>query len=92
MGGLDFPNVKVYQLCAHLRYISEWVNNDASSIWRDIESSLSKYRLQDLLFFKNFKDIRDNCINPNSQYFEGMEISPPSGREDQINFHIYPNN
>ena len=64
MGGLDLPNVKIYQLSAHLRFISEWLKNSTSSIWLDIESSLSKCKLQDLLFFKNFKNIRDNCTNP----------------------------
>lgn len=64
MGGLDLPNFKIYQLCVHLRFISEWVMDKSSSVWLDIESSLSKYRLQDLLFFVDFKTIRDCCDNP----------------------------
>ncbi len=63
-GGSGIPNIKLYQLSAHLRFVSKWVKNNASCIWLDIESSLSKCRLQDMLFFKNFKNIRDNCTNP----------------------------
>lgn len=32
MGGLDLPDIKRYQLSAHLRYIADWVKGDASSI------------------------------------------------------------
>ncbi len=39
---------------AHLRFISEWVKNKTSSIWLDIDSSLSKCSLRDLVFFKEF--------------------------------------
>lgn len=64
MGGLDLPNIRFYQWCAHLCYISDWITNDDSSIWLDIETSLSKYPLQDLLFFTSFKSVKDHCNNP----------------------------
>uniref|UniRef100_A0A8K9V8C7 Reverse transcriptase domain-containing protein n=1 Tax=Oncorhynchus mykiss TaxID=8022 RepID=A0A8K9V8C7_ONCMY len=64
MGGLDLPNIRFYQWCAHLCYISDWITNDDSSIWLDIETSLSKYPLQDLLFFRSFKSVEDHCNNP----------------------------
>ena len=64
MGGLDLPNIKVYQLCAHLTAISQWIKNDVSSTWFDIESSLSKCALQDLLYFGSFKNIKEKCTNP----------------------------
>ncbi len=50
-GGLDLPNIRTYQLGAHLRNISNWITKDVSSVWLDIETSLSKYSLPDLLFF-----------------------------------------
>ncbi|KAF3840362.1 hypothetical protein F7725_019079 [Dissostichus mawsoni] len=41
-GGLDVPNVRLYQLAAHLRVLADWLKNDTCSIWLDIESSQSK--------------------------------------------------
>ena len=51
-GGLDVPNVRHYQLAAHLRVISEWLKNDPSSIWLDVETCQSKCPLFNLLFVK----------------------------------------
>lgn len=60
-GGLDIPNIRTYQLGAHLRNISNWITKDVSSVWLDIETSLSKYSLPDLLLFKI---IKESCVNP----------------------------
>ncbi len=35
-GGLDLPNIRTYQLGAHLRNISNWMTKDVSSVWLDI--------------------------------------------------------
>lgn len=64
VGGLDLPNIRIYQLCTHMRYIHDWISNDPNSIWLGVETSLSKYPLKDLLFFKKRKDIRMSCDNP----------------------------
>ena len=64
VGGLDLPNVRTYQLCTHMRYVYDWVVNNSSSVWLEVEASLSKYPLRDLLFFKKFKNIRLSCNNP----------------------------
>lgn len=63
MGGLDMPNIKIYQLCAHLRFVNDWVK-DKTSTWMDLETALSHRRLKDLLFFNNFKEILAYCSNP----------------------------
>lgn len=64
MGGLDLPDIKRYQLSAHLRYIADWVKHDASSIWLDIEKSLSNCPLKNLLFIDKLKCIRKLYSNP----------------------------
>ena len=46
MCGLDLPDIKRYQLSAHLRYISDWAKDDAFSVWLDIEKSLSNCPLK----------------------------------------------
>lgn len=61
-GGLDLPNVRKYQLSAHLRYITDWIREDPMSIWLDIESSMSKIPLSNLLFIR--KPITNACHNP----------------------------
>ena len=33
MGGLDLPNIKIYQLCAHLRFVNDWVKGKTSFGW-----------------------------------------------------------
>lgn len=63
MGGMDFPNIKIYQLCSHLKYILEWVRSDPSSVWLDIESSFSRFPLRDL-FVENFQNIKEIYENP----------------------------
>ena len=63
MSGLDLPNIKIYQLCAHLRFVNDWVKG-RTSICMDIEAALSQCRLSDLLFFNNFKEIKAFCTNP----------------------------
>ncbi len=62
--GLDLPNIRTYQLGVHLRNISNLITKDVCSVWLDIETSLSKYSLPDLLFFKSFKIIKESCVNP----------------------------
>lgn len=61
---MDLPNIRTYQLGAHLRNISNWITKDVSPVWLDIETSFSKYSLPDLLFFKSFKIIEESCVNP----------------------------
>ncbi len=33
VGGLDLPNVKWYQVAAHLKFAAEWLKEDQFSIW-----------------------------------------------------------
>lgn len=61
-GGLDLPDIKKYQLSAHLRYITDWKRSDPMSIWLDIESSMSNLPLPNLLFIR--KSLRATCHNP----------------------------
>ena len=63
-GGLDLPDIKRYQLSAHLRYIADWIKEDASSTWLDIEKSLSSCPLKNLLFIAKLKGINKLCSNP----------------------------
>ena len=63
-GGLDLPNIRYYQLAAHLRVIAGWLKLDPSSIWLDIESSQSECPLLNLLFVKDFKHVKKLCSNP----------------------------
>ena len=63
-GGLDLPNIRYYQLAAHLRVMVGWLKLDPSSIWLDIESSQSKCPLWNLLFVKDFKTVKELCSNP----------------------------
>ena len=62
-GGLDLPNFRKYQICAHMRYIYDWFFSNNTSVWLDVETSLSKYPLKDLVFIKSFKIIRSCCDN-----------------------------
>ncbi len=63
-GGLDVPNVRLYQLATHLRVIADWFKYDPAPIWLVIESSQSKCPLWNLLFVNNSGSIKDLCTNP----------------------------
>ena len=62
MGGLDLPNIKIDQLCAHLRFVNDWVKGK-TSIWLDIETALSQCKLSHLFFSNHFKEIKTFCTN-----------------------------
>lgn len=47
-GGLDVPNIRLYQLASHLRVIASWHHPDPASIWHGIKSSQSKCPLLNL--------------------------------------------
>lgn len=64
MGGFDLPDIRRYQLSVHLHFISDWVHKGSRSVWFDIESSLSKFPLVNLLFLRRFKSLRLACSNP----------------------------
>lgn len=64
VGGLDLPDIQRDQLSVHLRYISDWVHRESRTVWFDIESSLSKLPLVNLLFLKKFKSLKVACSNP----------------------------
>lgn len=64
MGGLGLPDIRRYQLAAHLRYITTWISEDPTSLWLDIESFQSQVPLQNLLFIKKMKTVRVACTNP----------------------------
>ena len=64
MGGLDLPDIKRYQLSAHLKYIADWIENNASSVWLDIEKSLSNCPLKNQLVIDKLKCIKKLYSNP----------------------------
>uniref|UniRef100_A0A8B9J7R7 Reverse transcriptase zinc-binding domain-containing protein n=1 Tax=Astyanax mexicanus TaxID=7994 RepID=A0A8B9J7R7_ASTMX len=64
IGGLDVPNLKLYQLAAHLRVMADWFKSDPVSTWLDLESAQSKCPLWNLLFMKNIDSVRALCDNP----------------------------
>uniref|UniRef100_A0AAX7TX13 Reverse transcriptase domain-containing protein n=1 Tax=Astatotilapia calliptera TaxID=8154 RepID=A0AAX7TX13_ASTCA len=49
VGGVDLPNLRLYQLAIHLTVIADWLRCDSTPIWLDIESSQSKCPLFNLL-------------------------------------------
>lgn len=63
-GGLDVPNIRLYQLASHLRVIASWHHPDPASIWHGIESSQSKCPLLNLLFINNSESVKKLCSNP----------------------------
>lgn len=62
-GGLDIPDIRKYQLSAHVRVAADWVQNPLS-LWLDIEGSMSKIPLKNLLFLKKHKNLKLSCSNP----------------------------
>lgn len=59
-GGLDLPDIRKYQLSAHMRAVANWVESPAS-LWLDIEVSMSKLPLKkNCCFWKNVKTW--NCL------------------------------
>lgn len=64
MGGLGLPDIRRYQLGAHLCYITAWISEDPTSLWLDIESFQSQVPLQNLLFLKRMKTVKIACTNP----------------------------
>ena len=63
-GGLDVPNLRLYQLAAHLRVIADWLKGDPTLIWLDIESFQSKCPILNLFFVSNLESVKDLCTNP----------------------------
>lgn len=57
-GGLDVPNIRLYQLACQLRFVADWLKNDPGSIWLDLEASQSLCPLQNLLFVVNPKKLK----------------------------------
>ena len=51
MSVLQLPNAMDDQLSAHLRYVADWTKNNASSIWLDVERSLSLSLSQKIYWF-----------------------------------------
>ena len=63
-GGLDLPDIRKYQLSAHLHFITDWIHKDPTSLWLDIEGSMSKLPLVTLLFIRKPKYLMNVCQNP----------------------------
>uniref|UniRef100_A0A3Q3G8L9 Reverse transcriptase domain-containing protein n=1 Tax=Kryptolebias marmoratus TaxID=37003 RepID=A0A3Q3G8L9_KRYMA len=64
MGGLDLPDLKKYQVSALILYAREWISDNPSTVWLDVEASLCDCPLKSLLFLKNMKTINKFCNNP----------------------------
>lgn len=62
-GGLDVPNVKLYQLAAQLRYIADWINDDPKSVWLDLEKLGVGSPLPCLLFVLDLKKIKNVLLD-----------------------------
>lgn len=63
-GGLDVPNLRLYQLAAHLCVMADWLKCDPTLIWLDIEASQPRCLLWNLLFVNNPESPWDICSNP----------------------------
>lgn len=64
MGGLDIPDIRKYQLSSLLLYVREWVSQNSSASWLDVEASLCNVPLKTLLFLKDIKTVNKSCSNP----------------------------
>lgn len=62
-GGLDFPDIRKYQLSTHRRIAADWIQQPAP-VWLDIESSMSSFPLKSLCFVEKLKILRMFCSNP----------------------------
>lgn len=52
-----------YRLASHLRFIAEWVREDAASNLLRLEKAQTSGSLLGLLAFKDFKSARNHCKN-----------------------------
>lgn len=62
-GGVDHLDIRKFQLSVHLRTIADWMCCKSTSIWLDIESSMSKYPLSNLLFFRKGASLKSAYTN-----------------------------
>ena len=62
-GGLDLPDIRKFQLSVHLRIIADWVHNKSTSLWLDVESSMSKHPLVNLLFIRKNTFLKSACTH-----------------------------
>lgn len=83
MGGLDLPNIKLYQWSEHLRYVCDQVALDNSSTCSDLEQSFSniwKYAKSISLFNRaktiQFKTVHWMHILPNRRHSYNHTLSP----------------
>ena len=68
-GGLALPNIMYYHWASQIRYITEWLNNDASSTFLDLENIGCEPVLSDMPFINNaisLQGINDNFIVRNT--------------------------
>ncbi len=62
--GVDLPDIRKFQFSVHLRNIADWMGCKSTSLWLDIESSMSKYPLSNLLFIRKSASLKSACTNP----------------------------
>lgn len=63
-GGVDLPYIRKFQLSVHLRTITDWMCCKTTSLWLDVESSMSKYPLTNLLLIRRSAFLKSACSNP----------------------------
>lgn len=63
VGGVDLPDIRKFQLSVHLRTITDWMCCKTTSLWLDVESSMSKYPLINL-FIRKSASLKSACSNP----------------------------
>ena len=63
-GGVDLPDIGKFQLSVHLHTIADWMCSKSTSLWLDVESSMSKYPLSSLLFNRKSASLKSVCTNP----------------------------
>lgn len=87
-GGLDLPDIWRYQLSAHLRFITDWVHKQPTSLWLDIESSMSNFPLKNVLFLKTLKSLKSACSNPTVNTVKAWQtIRRIEGRSNHLYFN-----
>ncbi len=62
--GVDLPDIRKFQFSVYLRTIADWMGCKSTSLWLDIESSMSKYPLSNLLFIRKSVSLKSACTNP----------------------------
>lgn len=67
-GGVDLPHIRKFQLGVHLRTTADRMCSKSTCLWLDVESSMSKHPLSNLLFIRKGAFLKSACTNPITIY------------------------